>query len=61
MKTARIPMERKSAQKRAGVDVNKIRRTRIEELKTMINNEDYISEAVVKLARSLTTGLMKES
>jgi len=54
-------MERKSAQKRAGVDVNKVRRTRIEELKTMINNEDYISEAVVKLARSLTTGLMKES
>jgi len=40
-------------------DVTTLRRTRIEQLKKMINNEDYLSEAVLKLANSLTSGLMK--
>lgn len=37
----------------------KPRRNRIERLKVMINNEDYINEAIQKLANSLTSGLMK--
>lgn len=41
------------------IDLNALRKTRIEQLKTMINNEDYLSEAVTKLANSLTSGLMK--
>ena len=41
------------------IDLNALRKTRIEKLKTMINNEDYLSEAVTKLANSLTSGLMK--
>jgi hypothetical protein len=40
-------------------DPDALRRKRIEQLKTMINNEDYLSEAVTKLAKSLTSGLMK--
>jgi hypothetical protein len=40
-------------------DLSRLRKTRIEQLKTMINNEEYISEAVTKLAKSLTSGLMK--
>ncbi|UCB44340.1 MAG: hypothetical protein JSV25_08925 [Spirochaetota bacterium] len=39
--------------------VNLPRRTRIEKLKVMINNEDYLNEAIQKLANSLTSGLMK--
>ena len=39
--------------------VNLPRRSRIEKLKVMINNEDYINEAIQKLANSLTSGLMK--
>jgi hypothetical protein len=39
--------------------VNLPRRSRIEQLKVMINNEDYINEAIQKLANSLTSGLMK--
>jgi hypothetical protein len=35
------------------------RRSRIERLKVMINNEDYINEAIQKLANTLTSGLMK--
>jgi hypothetical protein len=35
------------------------RRSRIERLKEMINNEDYLNEAIQKLANSLTSGLMK--
>ena len=35
------------------------RRNRIERLKEMINNEDYLNEAIQKLANSLTSGLMK--
>jgi len=35
------------------------RRSRIERLKVMINNEDYLNEAIQKLANSLTSGLMK--
>jgi hypothetical protein len=38
---------------------SKPRKTRIEQLKVMINNEDYINEAIQKLANSLTSGLMK--
>jgi len=37
----------------------KPRRSRIERLKVMINNEDYLNEAIQKLANSLTNGLMK--
>lgn len=40
-------------------DTEALRRKRIEQLKTMINNEEYLSEAVSKLAKSLTSGLMK--
>ncbi len=45
--------------KKDTIDLNALRRNRIEQLKTMINNDDYLSEAVVKLANSLTSGLMK--
>jgi hypothetical protein len=45
--------------KKERIDLNALRRTRIEQLKTMINNEEYLTEAVVKLANSLTSGLMK--
>jgi hypothetical protein len=41
------------------IDLNVLRKNRIEQLKTMINNEDYLTEAVTKLANSLTSGLMK--
>jgi hypothetical protein len=41
------------------IDLTTLRRSRIEQLKTMINNDDYLTEAVVKLAKSLTSGLMK--
>jgi hypothetical protein len=40
-------------------DQEAVRKNRIEQLKSMINNEEYLSEAVTKLAKSLTTGLMK--
>jgi len=36
-----------------------LRKTRIERLKEMINNEEYVNEAISKLANSLTSGLMK--
>ena len=39
--------------------IDKLRRSRIENLKKMINNEDYVNQAIVKLAKSLTYGLMK--
>jgi hypothetical protein len=45
--------------KREKIDLNTLRKSRIEQLKTMINNEDYLTEAVTKLAKSLTSGLMK--
>jgi hypothetical protein len=45
--------------KKERIDLTVLRRNRIEQLKTMINNDDYLSEAVVKLANSLTSGLMK--
>ena len=41
------------------ISVNILRKNRIETLKTMINNKDYVDEAIVKLANSLTSGLMK--
>jgi hypothetical protein len=41
------------------IDINTLRRSRIESLKKMIHNEDYVNEAIAKLANSLTTGLMK--
>jgi len=41
------------------VDVNSLRRNKIENLKKMINNDDYVKEAIKKLANSLTSGLMK--
>jgi hypothetical protein len=40
-------------------NINILRKSRIENLKTMINNKDYVDEAIVKLANSLTSGLMK--
>jgi hypothetical protein len=45
--------------KKEKIDLTVLRRSRIEQLKTMINNEEYLTEAVVKLAKSLTSGLMK--
>jgi len=35
------------------------RRTRIEYLKKIIDNEEYINDAISKLANSLTSGLLK--
>jgi len=44
-------------QKNTGININ--RKSRIEELKKKINSDDYITEAINKLANSLTAGLMK--
>jgi hypothetical protein len=41
------------------IDPAILKKKRIEQLKRMINNEEYLSEAVTKLAKSLTSGLMK--
>ncbi len=41
------------------INIDILRKTRIENLKIMINNKDYVNEAIVKLANSLTSGLMK--
>jgi len=41
------------------IDIHALRRKRIENLKQMIHNEDYMNEAITKLANSLTSGLMK--
>jgi rRNA-processing protein FCF1 len=54
-----IQLKKKKADKNGKIDVATLRRTRIEQLKKMINNEEYLSEAVLKLANSLTSGLMK--
>jgi hypothetical protein len=35
------------------------RRKRIESLKQMIDNEEYVKEAITKLAKTLTSGLMQ--
>jgi len=35
------------------------RRTRIEYLKKIIDNEEYLNDAISKLANSLTSGLLK--
>ena len=35
------------------------RRKHIENLKQMIDNEEYVNEAITKLAKTLTSGLMK--
>jgi hypothetical protein len=40
-------------------DTKVMRKSRIEDLKIMINNKDYVDEAIQKLANSLTSGLMK--
>jgi len=40
-------------------DSKVMRKSRIEDLKVMINNTDYVDEAIQKLANSLTSGLMK--
>ncbi len=56
LKTKKRP---KSPPVKEKIDLNALRRSRIEKLKTMINNEDYLTEAVTKLANSLTSGLMK--
>jgi hypothetical protein len=57
LKKNRLPAS--SGVKREKIDLNKLRKSRIEQLKTMINNEEYLTEAVSKLAKSLTSGLMK--
>ena len=36
-----------------------LKKTRIEQLKEMIDDEEYVNEAIRKLAGSLTSGLMK--
>ena len=41
------------------IAANSQRKTRIEQLKEMIENEEYVNEAIQKLAGSLTTGLMR--
>jgi len=41
------------------IDIHALRRKRTENLKQMIHNEDYMNEAITKLANSLTSGLMK--
>ncbi len=41
------------------INIDVLRKSRIENLKTMINNNDYVNEAIIKLANSLTSGLMK--
>ncbi len=40
-------------------DTKIMRKSRIEDLKIMINITDYVDEAIQKLANSLTSGLMK--
>jgi hypothetical protein len=45
--------------KKERVAPNAQRRTKIDQLKEMIDNEEYVNEAIQKLAGSLTTGLMK--
>ena len=47
------------AVKNEKISLATIRKTRIERLKEMINNEEYVNEAISKLANSLTSGLMK--
>ena len=59
MSKLKIKKRFKSPSVKERIDLNALRKTRIEQLKTMINNEDYLSEAVTKLANSLTSGLMK--
>jgi hypothetical protein len=38
---------------------NSLRKARIDQLKEMIDNEEYVDEAIRKLAGSLTSGLMR--
>jgi hypothetical protein len=59
MSKVKIKKRLKSPPVKEKIDLNELRRSRIEKLKTMINNEDYLTEAVTKLANSLTSGLMK--
>jgi anti-sigma28 factor (negative regulator of flagellin synthesis) len=60
MKSVKAKKESQSIQQETEtLDLDEMRRKRIEQLKTMINNEEYLAEAVVKLANSLTSGLMK--
>ena len=47
------------AVKNEKISLATLRKTRIERLKEMINNEEYVNEAISKLANSLTSGLMK--
>lgn len=54
-----VKVQRNLTIKGGKLDVNSGRRNRIENLKKMINNEDYVKEAIKKLANSLTSGLMK--
>ncbi len=45
--------------KKKKINFNITKKHRIEQLKVMINNEEYINEAIQKLANSLTSRLMK--
>jgi hypothetical protein len=54
-----VKVQSNLSNKSGKIDFNSRRRNRIENLKTMINNEDYVKEAIKKLANSLTSGLMK--
>ena len=55
---AKKPVSWSSGKNRTAASVS-LRRTRIAQLKEMIENEEYVDEAIQKLAGSLTTGLMK--
>lgn len=61
MKSVKVKKESPCCiEKAEELDLDAMRRKRIEQLKTMINDEEYLAEAVVKLAKSLTSGLMKQ-
>ena len=41
------------------INISILRKSRIENLKTMINKKEYVDEAISKLANSLSSGLLK--
>lgn len=47
-----------AALKSKKIDDQTLRKYKIEHLKKLINNEDYINDAINKLANSLTSGFM---
>ncbi len=59
IKTVKVNRKKAGKSSKNGDFLETLRKTRIEELKKKINNDDYINEAINKLANSLTAGLMK--